>query len=87
MRVMQFFKDSHGKVILFQWPNIPICGWLFFKLAAMVSSNKTQVTILGNISTTFLLIWAILEITSGVSPFRRVLGLIVLAAITAHYIF
>jgi hypothetical protein len=79
------FKDHNNKVVIMQWPNIPLLGWIAFKLGALISDNPELTTSYNAISTTFLLVWAVLELTSGVNYFRQMLGLVVLVATLAHY--
>jgi|JI10StandDraft_1071094.scaffolds.fasta_scaffold5080671_1 hypothetical protein len=38
-KLVGFFKDKNGNVAIAQWPNIPIVGWLLFKLAAMLATS------------------------------------------------
>jgi len=70
----KFFKDNSGKTVLWQAPNSTIIGWAIFALLSYLTHAKW----LGWISTTFLLVWAFLELFQGVNYFRRLLGLIVL---------
>lgn len=82
----QIFRDSTGKVVIMQWPNLPIAGWIIFKLAAHINNNQTFTDSFNGISTTFLLVWATLELTTGVNIFRKLLGLVVLVATVTHYL-
>ena len=79
------FKDQKDNVVIIQWPNIPLIGWAAFKLGASFSNNSDLTASYNGISTTFLLVWAVLELTSGVNYFRRTLGIVVLVATLAHY--
>jgi len=69
-----FIKDKEGKVVLWQWPNLPLVGWAIFALL----SHLTRWQPLAWIGTAFLVVWALLEIFRGVNYFRRALGLVVL---------
>jgi hypothetical protein len=80
------FKDAEGKFVIMQWPNIPLMGWLVFKIAAVISKDQSLDTTLNGLGTTFLLGWATLEITSGSNLFRKLLGLTVFIATINHYI-
>ena len=75
-----FFKDSKGQVAVWQAPNKPLYGWILFKLLSLTPSGHLK-TGFGHISTAFLFTWAYLELTKGVSYFRRSLGLVVLIAV------
>ena len=72
-----FFKDKQGHIVIWQMPNLPIIGWAVFLLASKFVEGQTQ-TILSYVSTAFLLVWACMEIISGASYFRRLLGVVVL---------
>ena len=80
MTIPRFFRNPQtGEVVIAQPPNLPL--WIF--LAATVvrivvhphGAAGTAVSIVGAIALAW---WAILEITKGESPFRRVLGAVVL---------
>ncbi len=82
---LHFFTDSHGNVVIGQWPNVPLYGWL----AATVLSFAMQQTALkadfSALGTAFLFTWAYLELFQGVNYFRRLLGLVVLIAIIIRF--
>ena len=75
--LLRFFKDRHGHIAVWQTPNLPILGWAVFLLASKFVEGQAH-TILSYISTVFLLVWACLEIISGASYFRRLLGAAIL---------
>jgi hypothetical protein len=77
-KLLRYFKDKNGKVVVWQTPNIPIIGWFVFLLAAKLTNGHMQIT-LSFMSTVFLVAWAYLEITKGASYFRRTLGFVILA--------
>lgn len=79
MHIAQFFKDKHGKIVLFQRPNLPIIGWLVFLAVSKVTTGTVQ-DVAARAAFGLLTIWALLEIFWGASPFRRLLGAIVLVA-------
>ncbi len=67
---------------MWQTPNVALLVWL----AAIIASrftHGTAHTIISSLGTTAIIIWAILEIISGASPFRRMLGLVVLLFVAA----
>lgn len=80
-----FFKDKDGKVVITQWPNIPIIGWLAFKVLSMLIDSANLKNWFENLSLAFLFTFAYLEITSGASYFRRLLGLVVMVAVIMSY--
>lgn len=77
-QVKDFCSDKDGKITLAQSPNLPIVGWIAFKLAAMLTTNAQLKTGFELIGTAFLFTWAYLEITEGDSNFRRLLGVLVM---------
>lgn len=77
--IKAFFSDKHGKVVIWQSPNLPIILWFVFMLATHMTHGQLR-TIFAVISSAALLVWALLEVIQGASYFRRVLGLAVLIA-------
>ena len=82
----RFFYDSSNTFILFQWPNIPLTIWLVCTLITKVTSGVLQSS-LSIIATVSLVIWSLLEITTGVNYFRRMLGFGILAYILITRLF
>ncbi len=74
-------KDKHGKIVIWQFPNIPLLGWMGFKLIRYLPMTIPLKNGCIFISTAFLFTWAYLEITSGVNYLRRTIGIIVMASI------
>lgn len=81
-----FFKDDEGRVIIWQWPNIPIYGWLIAKLLSLLVTPPQLKGGFDEISKAFLFTWAFLEVTQGVNYFRRLLGLVVLIALVIGFL-
>lgn len=79
----KLFLDKDGHVAVWQMPNLPLWGWLVFKVAAMLTGEGALQDGLTMFSTTLLFTWAYLEITSGTSLFRRLLGSVVIAGVVA----
>ncbi len=77
----RFFKDIHGHIVLWQWPNIPLYGWVVFKVVSMLEPAGNLKVGAEQLSAAFLFTWAFLEITKGVNYFRRLLGLVVMSAL------
>jgi hypothetical protein len=82
--LQNFFKDKTGRVVLWQRPNLPICGWAVFKVLAFLTHGDLRYGC-QLVSTGFFLMWALLEITKGVNYFRRLLGFGLLAMVVASY--
>ena len=79
----RFFRNPEtGDVVVAQLPNPPLLVWLLATVIRLVLSPHGVVgTALSVVATVSLVIWSLLEIARGDSPFRRVLGGVVLAAI------
>ena len=84
----RFFRNPEtGQVVVVQMPNIPL--WLF--LAATVARTLVHPkgaagTALSIVAAVSLAVWAVLEIVRGDSPFRRVLGAVVLLGALLGYL-
>jgi hypothetical protein len=75
------FEDRKtGRLVLWQWPNIPLWVWIASMVVGRFVSGGIA-TAVGAVGSVALAIWAVLEIGWGVNPFRRILGGLVLAAI------
>lgn len=75
------FEDKDGKVVLFQKPNTLLLVWLVSTFVVALTHGRLQ-TNLYILSAASLVIWALLEIFQGVTNFRRILGAVVLLAVT-----
>lgn len=76
----RFFRDKDGQVVVAQRPNLPLLVWL----VATVLGRLLDAGWLKAVAVVALAVWALLEVASGASPFRRVLGGVVLAGILAR---
>ena len=75
------FRDSEGKIVIAQMPNLPLLvGLAATLLQFLLPSSKIQ-TGLELVAFGALFTWAWQELFEGVNYFRRALGLIVLASI------
>lgn len=73
-----WFRDDDGRVALWQLPNPALWVWavtLPLGLADLSPAHETAVT---GVRHGALLVWSLDEVVRGASPFRRVLGAIVL---------
>ncbi len=77
------FRDSDGKIVLAQMPNLPIIVWLTASLLKLVFTTGEINTGLDVLANGSLFTWAWLELFQGVNYFRRALGLVVLIGIIA----
>lgn len=76
-----FISDKHGHAVLWQRPNLPIIGWLVFMVISHLLEEGSVRSGVATLSSAFLFTWSYLEITEGDSPFRRVLGTIVMIVV------
>jgi len=84
-RLERFFRDTNGNLAIWQWPNLPLIGWILFKLLSLVINSSNIRIWSENLSMAFLFTWAYLEITSGSSYFRRALGMLVMIMLIIGY--
>jgi hypothetical protein len=80
-----FFKDSRGKIVIWQSPNLLLYGWIVFKVVAMLLNGGQLKTGFEHLSTAILFTWAFFELTKGVNYFRKALGAAVLAITTLGF--
>lgn len=73
----RFWKDDEGKVVIWQWPNIPLYAWAGLTFVSLLFSGKFS-DILSVAGTIALIYWSLLEMFKGVNYFRRLLGLLIL---------
>ena len=80
-----FFRNPDtGEIVVAQWPNLPLSVFLAATAARLLfQPDGTAGTVVSIVSTTAIVVWAVLEIAAGSSPFRRVLGAVVLLAALA----
>jgi hypothetical protein len=77
------FRDSEGKIVIAQMPNLPILvGLTATFLQFVLPSGKIQ-TALGLVAFGALFTWAWQELFEGVNYFRRALGFIGLVSLLA----
>jgi hypothetical protein len=76
----RFFRNpDSGDVVVMQPPNAPLLVWLAATVLRWVLSPDGVVgTTLAVVGTVSLVVWSLLEIARGDSPFRRALGAVVL---------
>ncbi|HYH75732.1 MAG TPA: hypothetical protein VD735_07295 [Candidatus Saccharimonadales bacterium] len=75
-------RDKEGRVVLFQRPNLPLLIGLGALAAAWPATGDAQHLLLA-ISFGALFTWSWLEITTGLSPARRLMGAGMLALLLA----
>jgi len=74
VKLSNFFKSSKGKFVVVQWPNWPI--WIIFGVSALDRKIDDISKYTDPIISFMLFYWGFLEVTQGLSGFRKMLGLI-----------
>ena len=78
--VSRFFRNPDtGELVIVQLPNIPL--WIFIVAAVakrVLHPHGAVGTAVSIVAAVSLVVWAVGEIARGESPFRRVLGAVVL---------
>ena len=81
------FEDrSTGKLVFAQWPNLPL--WIFlvaFAIQMILQPSGRLGTALVVIAAVGLTWWALDEVIRGCNPWRRALGVAVLAYQVYHF--
>ena len=75
------FRDSNGRIVLAQMPNLPLIVWIVASLLALFFTNGKINTVLVLLADGSLFTWAWMELFQGVNYFRRLLGLAVFISI------
>jgi hypothetical protein len=83
----KLFKDSSGKIVIAQMPNLPIIIWAVASLLKVVYKTGKINLGLDILASVSLFVWAGQELFQGVNYFRRGLGAIVLIALIASKIY
>ena len=80
-----FFTDKNGKWAIIAFPNGLLLAWLLIVIIGMLVNDEALKNSLGRLNNAVIFVWAYLELTTGVSYFRRVLGGFILLVITIGY--
>lgn len=83
--MLKLFKNKDGKFVVVQAPNVALAGWFILLIAGMLIADTGLKGGLAQLSKAFLFVWAYMEIKSGASPFRRLLGAVVIAILIIGY--
>jgi hypothetical protein len=75
-----WFRAPDGRLTLWQPPNAALCVWLLTLVLGRLDLSPAHLATVDGIRHGALLVWALDEVVRGSSPFRRVLGAVVLAA-------
>lgn len=72
-----FFKSKHGRWGIAQWPNALLMIWIVLLLINFILQSKG----IGLVGNAVLFTWAYLEMTKGISRFRKTLGAVILVGV------
>lgn len=75
------WHDKQGAPVVTQNPNLPLLVWLVCLPLGLLVYDGPWHVIISSIGTFAISVWAILELFQGVTYFRQLLGLIVLAGV------
>lgn len=78
------FRDTNGRVVIAQYPNWPLALWAMASIMQRATPDVRLASGLDLIALAAITYWSGLEIASGVNPFRRALGAMVLAIVLYH---
>ncbi len=81
-----WFRSPDGRLTLWQLPNPALCVWLAALVLGRLDLSAAHATALDGIRHGALLVWALDEVVRGASPFRRILGAVVLGAQVASLV-
>ena len=74
-----WFRSSDGRLAVAQFPNPALWVWIGAVLLGQLDLSDTREGAVDGIRRGALVVWAIDEVVRGASPFRRLLGALVLA--------
>jgi hypothetical protein len=71
--------DRRGDVVVGQWPNPALAVWLAARAATWAGVGDAELgRTLDGVARGALIVWGLDELVRGASPFRRLLGAVVL---------
>ncbi len=79
------FQGEEGKWVIVQVPNILLILWLVLTLGARLVDGGTLKYGIALFREAVLFAWSYLEVTTGDSKFRKVLGVTVMAAVIVGF--
>jgi hypothetical protein len=79
------FRDKDGKIVIWQSPNLPLWGWIVSSLLGKVFTHGAVHAGFQHLAAASLFVWAYLEIRTGGSIFRRILGGIIMLGMVHRF--
>jgi hypothetical protein len=81
-RAIRWILESRqtGRLTVAQWPNIPLCIFVVLTVGShIIHTTGGAGNLIRVLADGTLLVWAADELVRGVNPFRRILGVLVIA--------
>jgi hypothetical protein len=75
-----WFRASDGSLTLWQLPNPALCVWAVALVVGWFDLSAADATAADGVRHGALLVWGLDEVVRGASPFRRVLGAVILGS-------
>ena len=75
-----WFRSPDGRLVLWQFPNPALWVWIVAVVLGWFPLSATDATTIDGVRHGALIVWGLDEVVRGASPFRRVLGAVVLVA-------
>ena len=79
-----WFRSSDGRLAVWQFPNPALFVWMVALALGWLDLSPTHATAVDGVRRGALLVWALDEVVRGASPFRRLLGTVVLVGVLTH---
>jgi hypothetical protein len=73
-----WFRSSDGRLVLWQAPNPALSVWIVTAAIGLLDLSASHATVVAGVRHGALIVWALDEVVRGATPFRRVLGAVVL---------
>lgn len=81
-----WFRSPDGQLTLWQFPNPALCVWAAAVVLGALDLSAAHASAVTGVRRGALLVWAVDEVARGASPFRRVLGAVVLVIQVASFL-
>ncbi|HVC35997.1 MAG TPA: hypothetical protein VNE40_00930 [Candidatus Dormibacteraeota bacterium] len=79
------FKDKEGSIVIGQFPNLPLFGWILLQIVALNIHKGHARTAFQDLAMASLFTWSYLEITDGANYFRKLLGFVIMIVVVVSY--
>jgi len=84
-KLTNFIRNAKGDIVVWQNPNFALWAWIVLTILSKVISDGQLHDGFRLTAQAFLFVWAYMEIRTGESPLRRLLGGVVFASILASF--